>query len=188
MSDHSSQTVLLTKIMEQSGMFVPTSLYSPMASASSPQIDEFARGLAEGQQIANAAFEADRAAFQQLLAAADAFQPDTSAELATLIGEAVVRLVEQIAGRVEIELEYLEQQIGRATALISEAEAARTIWLNPEDYQLLANADLGLAMNVDPDLSRGDMRIDCSDSWIEMGAAFGIEKLRDMFVETGLRP
>lgn len=188
MSDLMCQTVPLSALMHRESRFVPAAPHPAAAITAAPAPDEYARGLADGQQVAAAAFEADRTALQKLLADANVLQPDTSAELAALIGETVVRLVEQVVGSVDVDRRFLEKQIARAVAFITEADAARTIWLNPADHALLSGAAIGMDMKADPDLPRGTLRIDCSDSWIEHGTALGIEKLRALLCCEGAQP
>jgi flagellar assembly protein FliH len=185
MYDDRCQTVSFATIMQSGRAFVPTILYGQAAPEEPVQDDAYARGLADGQEIAAAAFEADRVALQKLVASANALQPEANDEVAALMSETVLRLVEQIVGKVTIDTAFLEQQIALATDLISEADAARTIWLNPDDHALLVDIDLGLTKNVDPQLKRGNLRIDCSDSWIEHGSTIGIEKLRHLLGNKG---
>jgi flagellar assembly protein FliH len=185
MSDAAYQPVPFAALMHRAGAFVPTLLQSLAAPAAPPEDDGYARGLADGQAMAASAFDADRMALQQLLAAAGEFQSEGNDELSALIGETVLRLVEQIVGKIEIDTGFLEWQIAKATALITEADAARTIWLNPVDYALLEQTDLSLEKKIDPQLPRGAMRIDCSESWIEHGAAIGLDKLRALLAAEG---
>lgn len=180
MFDERCQAVPFTAIMQSGREFVPTVRYGQTAAEDPVQDDAYARGLADGQQIAAAAFEADRVALYKLVASANALQPEANDEVAALMSETVLRLVEQIVGNVTVDTALLEQHIAQAMELISEADAARTIWLNPADHALLVDIDLGLTKNVDPQLARGNLRIDCSDSWNEHGSAIGVEKLRHL--------
>jgi flagellar assembly protein FliH len=184
MFDAPCQTVPFTAIMQTARPFVPMVHDAPATAGRPVQPDEYARGVADGQEIAAAVFEADRMALQQLVAGTDALRPETNGEIAALMTETVLRLVEQIVGNVTIDTAFLEQRITEATALINDADAARTIWLNPVDHALLAETDVGSTKKVDPQLPRGNLRIDCSDSWIEHGSAIGIEKLRTLLGAT----
>ena len=150
---------------------------SPVAPATAP--DEYARGLADGQNMAGAAFAVERAALQNLVASAEALQPDAGPELSLLIRETVVRLVSQIADRIAIDSEYLDEKIERAIAIMIEADEARQIMLHPEDAKLIGSTVNGLAVRNDPDLSRGTIRIECSQGWIEHGIALGLERLHE---------
>jgi flagellar assembly protein FliH len=156
---------------------LPSVTVSPAQTDTAP--DEYARGLADGQNVAEAAFALERAALQNLVANAEAFQPDTAPELSMLIRETVVRLVSQIADRIVIDSEYLDQKIERAIAILTEADEARQIMLHPEDAALIGSTVNGLAVRSDPELSRGTIRIECSQGWIEHGIALGLERLRE---------
>lgn len=154
-----------------------TATTSPAKSDAVPC--EYARGLADGQNLAEAAFALERAALQNIVASADALQPDTGPELSLLIRETVVRLVSQIVDQITIEPGHLEQQIERAIAIMTNADEARQIMLNPEDANLIGGTVNGLAVKSDPELARGTIRIECSQGWIEHGTAFGLERLRE---------
>lgn len=150
---------------------------SPVKTDTAP--DEYARGLADGQNCAEAAFALERAALQNMVASAEAFQPDAGPELSLLIRETVVRLVSQLAGRNIIDSEFLEQQIEKALAIMTEADEARQIILHPEDAKLIGSTVNGLGVKSDSDLTRGTIRIECSQGWVEHGIALGLERLRE---------
>lgn len=185
MSDQSIQTWTLTD------MPVTSSGFTPMFSSADAepdtygdddqpltQDDPYARGLADGQQMAEAAFALERRRLQAMIAAADALQPEPSDELAVLIGETVEMLVSQIVGTATIDRELLNARAKQAAALVAECDAARTIWLNPEDVDLFDQNTLGLDIMTDPKAERGSIRIDCSAGWIEHGTALYLEQLR----------
>jgi flagellar assembly protein FliH len=180
MFDAPSPALHLAAMTQVERPFVPTTRYVHIKPKEPVQDDPYARGLADGQELAAAAFEVDRMTFEKLILSADVLQPETPEETAALIRETVLRLVVQIVGNITIDTVFLEQQVLQATALISEADCARTIWLNPEDHALLVKTDLALVKKIDPLLPRGNLRIDCSDGWIEHGVAIGIEKLRSL--------
>jgi len=145
-----------------------------------PEPDRFAMGYAEGERVAAAAFADERVGLQKLLAEAHALQPEPSEELAVLIATTVEQLVTEIIGRMPIERKWLEERTGRAVSCIAEADAARTLWMHPDDIELLADADLSLDLCPDPKLERGALRIDCSHGWIEDGRSQHLDALRTM--------
>lgn len=142
--------------------------------------DEYARGLADGQQMAEAAFEAERTAMQRLLANAQAFQCDAGPELSLLLRETVVRLVGQITDGVTIDEALLNKQIARAVDIITEADEARHILLHPDDAALVGDTIGKLCVRSDPSLPRAMVRIECSHGWIEHGVALGMDRLREL--------
>lgn len=185
MSDQSIQAWTLTD------MPVTSSGFTPMFSSAdaepdmhgdddmpAPQDDPYARGLADGQQMAEAAFAVERRRLQAMIAAAEALQPEPSDELSMLIGETVEMLVTQIVGAAAIDRELLNARAKQAADLVAECDAARTIWLNPEDVDLFDHNTLGLDIMTDPKAERGSIRIDCSAGWIEHGTALYLEQLR----------
>jgi flagellar assembly protein FliH len=133
-----------------------------------PQADLYALGFAEGQQMAAQAFEIERAALMKLIASANA----------VLIGEAVDRLVSDIIGNAPIDRDWLNAHAKRAADMVAECDAARTMWVHPDDLPLIDSNLISLTLMADPDAERGSIRIDCSTGWIEHGTALYLEELR----------
>ena len=161
--------------------FVP-SAYVPQAeqeSADELDLDDpFALGLAEGQRLAEVAFVAERHQLLALLAGAEALQDEPSEELAQLIAETVERLVRQIVAEAPIDAEWLQAQAETAAAMVADADKARTLWVHPEDATLLADSPLTLAIESDPAMVRGTIRLETSTGWIEHGRAVYLDELR----------
>ncbi|MGN6691799.1 MAG: FliH/SctL family protein [Sphingopyxis sp.] len=140
--------------------------------------DPFARGLAEGQRLAEAAFAVEREQLLALVAGAEALQDEPSEELAQLIAETVERLVRQIVGQAPIDAEWLQAQADIAAAMVAEADKARTLWVNPADAALLVDAAIALPIEADPSMTRGTVRVETSAGWIEHGRAVYLNELR----------
>ena len=140
--------------------------------------DPFARGLAEGQRVAEAAFAVERQHLLALIAGAEALQDEPSEELAQLIAETVERLVRQIVEAAPIDAAWLRAQAETAAALVADADKARTLWVHPEDAALLADSPLALPIAADPSMMRGTVRIETSAGWIEHGRAVHLAELR----------
>lgn len=151
---------------------------APEPAAEAQEDDPFARGLAEGQRIAEAAHAAERHQLLALLASAEAFQDEPSEELAQLIAETVERLVRQIVAAAPIDAEWLREQAQTAAALVADADKARTLWVHPDDAALLAECPLALAVESDPAMMRGTIRLETSTGWIEHGRAVYLDELR----------
>lgn len=140
--------------------------------------DPFARGLVEGQRLAEAAFAVERQQLLALIAGAEALQDEPSEELAQLIAETVERLVRQIVGGAAIDAEWLQAQADIAAAMVAEADKARTLWVHPADAALLMDAAIALPIAADPAMMRGTVRIETSAGWIEHGRAVYLGELR----------
>jgi flagellar assembly protein FliH len=132
----------------------------------------------EGYRAAKSESEHDQDALFALVRAAKALQPEPSEELAALISETVLRLVGEIVGNVSIDRDQLIRRALSAASLISDCDAARTMWLHPQDLELLQHADIGLTLMPDPQASQGSIRIDCSAGWIEHGTPLYLDALR----------
>lgn len=161
--------------------FAPAADTAPPAEeppADADEDDPFARGLAEGQRLAEAAFTAERHQLLALLAGAEALQDEPSEELAQLIAATVERLVRQIVDAAPIDAEWLRAQTETAAAMVADADKARTLWVHPDDAVLLADCPLELAIESDPAMVRGTVRLETSSGWIEHGRAVYLDELR----------
>ena len=190
MSDPAAETgfapVRLADAMARGGGFRPLS-FAPaqQAAPEEPESpgeidldDPFALGLAEGQRLAEAAFVAERHQLLALLAGAEALQDEPSEELAQLIATTVERLVRQIVAAAPIDAEWLQAQAETAASMVADADKARTLWVHPDDAVLLADCPLMLAIESDPAMMRGTVRLETSTGWIEHGRAVYLEELR----------
>lgn len=180
MSDAVITTMSLSEIAAQRSVFKPARGLSLRAAEPAAVIDEYARGLADGQQLSAAAFAAEKDALLALISSAQVLRPEAGPELSALLRETVVRLVEQICDHITIDADFLEAQIARAVSVITEADEARQITVHPDDAALLGETVHSLAVHGDPSIARGMIRIDCSQGWIEHGAPLGLERLRDV--------
>jgi flagellar assembly protein FliH len=151
---------------------------------SAPQPDLFALAYESGRKAAEAEFAIERTALLRMIATAEAFQSESSEELAALIAETVEALVTKIVGDVAIDRSWLTERAEAAAALVRDCDNARTIYAHPEDIALLKGAVLPLSLLPDPDAARGSIRINCSAGWIESGTALYLDALR---VELGLK-
>jgi flagellar assembly protein FliH len=140
--------------------------------------DPYERRLADGQELAAAAFADERAQLCALLNAAENLQAEPSEELAQLIGDTVFRLVRQIIEAAPVDADWLQAQAQKAADVISECDAARTAWLHPDDAAIIDTATFPLSVIVDPAAERGTIRIDCSAGWVEHGRSNYLDALR----------
>jgi flagellar assembly protein FliH len=86
--------------------------------------------------------------------------------------------VREIVGEVEIDGLRLLSRAKAAAALIGEASEPARLRVNPEDAALLADAELELTIEADPELPRGSVLIETAGGWIEDGPAVRLERLR----------
>lgn len=158
------------------------------ASAPSPvqadTDDLYGRGLADGQLMAETAFDIERQRLHQLIANAQAIRTEDNAEIGVLLDGAIRQIVHNIVGDLPINAQYLERQIAAAASLLTEADQGRSINLHPDDFALLNGADLPLPCKSDHTLAIGDIRIECSEGWIEHGPGFALKRLDAALNET----
>ncbi len=182
MSDPRIQPLSVTDARCQTSAFRPmlASRGGPIAQvqASPDDDDPYARGVADGQSLAEAAFAVERDQLLKLIAASQALQAEPSEELAQLIAESVHMLVRQIVDDAPINAEWLQTQLRKAVDIIADCDAARTAWLHPDDLALMDSVDLPQTLMADPAAQRGSIRIDCSAGWIEHGRSIYLDALR----------
>lgn len=188
MSDSAIQAIRIVDAASPKSGFVPgsfaridnvTSVKSAQANNEwAASADRFELGFEEGRRAAQDAFEIERAALQRLVESAGVLQPESSEELAMLIGETVYRLVTDIVGKAEIDADCLSRRASAAAALIAECDNARTLCVNPDDVPLLEGLRTSLLIEGDASLARGEIRIDCSAGWIEHGTSLYLDALR----------
>lgn len=145
--------------------------------ANAGPIDEYARGLAEGQQLAETAFAEERKRLLALIAAADALQPVEPETVRDLIFETVDRLVREIVGTAPVDPDLFRKQIDEAVHLAGPLGEAAILRLSPDDAKLLERADIRVRIVPDARLSRGTLRLETDIGAIEHGRAVQLEAL-----------
>ena len=144
------------------------------------RIEAFAMGFDEGSRVTSEANRADAEARQRL---ADAFQllaPAPSGMLSTMLSATVVRLVEQIVGEVEIDIERLLQRCDSVAAFIEDHDEKGALHLHPEDIVLLEGEEIGVKLVADQNMQRGCVRLETADGWVEDGPDVRLSRLRSL--------
>lgn len=133
-------------------------------------VDEaYARGLAEGQKLADISFAIERKALLQLLASAEALDGVPCSDLGVLIGTAVTQLVGSILGSAPVDVDWLREQVEEASAVINAADQDRVLHLHPLDAALLADCPINMPILPDDQVERGALRIETGQGWVEHG-------------------
>lgn len=153
---------------------------SPQAETSDPEDfadQDYARGFSDGCAQSRLEFAAEHEKMLALVTAATALKPEPSDELATVIVEAVNRLTRMAIGNAAIDQDWLIARAKEAAGIVSECDAAQTLWVNAADVALLQSAGLNLTIQADPDAAPGSIRIGCATGWIEHGLPLCLEQL-----------
>ncbi len=140
--------------------------------------DEFARGLAEGQLLAEAGFAEERRAWAALIASAQALQPESRTAIGQLMLEQVERLVCEVTGQMPVDRDWLIEQIDFVIIMAEKIEGARTLWLHPNDIELLSRQAIAVDMRADASLMRGSLRLELDEGSIEHGRMVMLDHLR----------
>ena len=182
-----SETVKLslTKYFGERRDFRPHNLQFPFPAPADEADDPYVRGLADGQEMAQAVFTIERKQLHDLLFAANALRPEDNAEIGFMLDNIIRSIVTKIIGDQPIDGAFLTQQIAAAMTVLTEADRNRVLCMHPDDLALLSDAELPLPFTADPQLPRGALRIECSDGWVEHGPAFVLERLKQTLGNDG---
>lgn len=141
-------------------------------------LDEYERGLADGQQLACVAFEEERTRLTALIASSKALEPVEPHAIRCLILETVERLVSDIVGNCPVDKSRLLEQIDSVVAISREVEDHKVLWLNPDDIALLKEDAIAVEIRSDAQLVRGSIRLETESGWLEHGRLMMLDALR----------
>lgn len=148
------------------------------AGAKTESVDEFERGLAEGQLLAETAFAEERRRLQALVAAANALQPVEPETVRKLICETVDRLVREIVGMTPVDLELLRKQVDEAVTFAGPIAVDAVLKVSPDDAASFKGVDLGVPVVADMRVARGTLRLESPSGTVEHGRTVQLETLR----------
>ena len=161
---------------------------SPLARMDEPAIDPadqiraeaFAQGFDEGMRVAGEGLAADQESLSRLAHALEQMAPVANGELSALLSVTVLRLVEQIVGKVSVDPELLAKRVEAVAAFIEEEQGRNQLRVHPEDIALLAGHEFGIALTPDTAIARGSVRLETSEGWIEDGPDVQLSRLKAM--------
>lgn len=138
----------------------------------------FSQGFEEGYRAAGDDHAADIEARTRLTTALEMLAPAPSGTLSTMLSATVVRLVEQIVGEVEIDLDRLVQRCESVAAFIEDSSDKTALHLHPDDVALLEGESIGVPLVADKNMQRGCVRLETADGWVEDGPDVRLSRLR----------
>jgi flagellar assembly protein FliH len=144
------------------------------------RIEAFALGFDEGCRVTGDGQAAEAEARSRLAEALEMLAPAPSGMLSTMLSATVVRLVEQIVGEVEIDIERLVQRCDTVAAFIEENDEKGALHLHPDDMALLEAEEIGVRLVADNALHRGCVRLETADGWVEDGPDVRLSRLRSL--------
>ena len=167
--------------------FIPAAS-GPMVGVDEPAIDPvdqiraeaFAQGFDEGMRLAGENMAADQEIRERLIHALEQMAPVANGELSALLSVTVLRLVEQIVGKVSVDPEMLAKRVAAVAAFIEEEQGRNQLRVHPDDIALLAGHEFGIALTPDPAIARGSVRLETSEGWIEDGPDVQLSRLKAM--------
>jgi flagellar assembly protein FliH len=178
--------------MEPRG-FAPDHRFSPRGAPAGadeiePPVDPleeaFARGLAEGEELAAEAYRAQLADVQARFAGLERALAELACEeteiLRARLTETVAALCEDTLRPLALDRDALAARVERAAAMLQRSADQRRVRLHPDDLELLRPV-IGerLALEADPSLVRGALRIETEDGGIEDGPEIWARAIRE---------
>jgi flagellar assembly protein FliH len=142
------------------------------------RMEAFTMGFEEGCRITAEGHAADVEAQGRLAEALEMLSPAPSGMLSTMLSATVVRLVEQIVGEVEIDMERLVQRCDTVAAFIESNQDRSALHVHPDDADLLKGEAIGVPLVADKTMQRGCVRLETADGWIEDGPDVRLSRLR----------
>mgnify|MGYP000190280244 CR=1 FL=1 len=142
------------------------------------RIEAFAMGFDEGCRVTADANAAEAEARERLAESLALLSPAPSGMLSTMLSATVVRLVEQIVGEVEIDIDRLVQRCDTVAAFIEDNADKSALHLHPDDVLLLEGEAIGVKMVADKGMQRGCVRLETADGWVEDGPDVRLSRLR----------
>ncbi|MFZ2997953.1 FliH/SctL family protein [Sphingobium sp.] len=142
------------------------------------RMEAFTMGFDEGCRITTEANMAHADGLTNLAEALANLAPAPSGMLSTMLSATVVRLVEQIVGEVEIDIERLVQRCDTVAAFIEDNEDKSALHLHPDDVALLEGEAVGVKLVPDKAMHRGCVRLETTDGWVEDGPDVRLSRLR----------
>lgn len=152
------------------------------------RIDGFTLGFDEGCRVTRDSLATENEAVHRLAEALELLAPAPSGTLSSMLSAAVIRLVEQIVGEVEIDAGLLQSRCDAVASMIEEGEKQGALHLHPDDLPLVDHADLGVRVVADAQIKRGCVRLDTADGWIEDGPDVRLSRLYAMLADMEGRP
>ena len=146
----------------------------PVLPAADPVASAWAEGYAEGAATAEAQAQAladyhaaSAGRIELAFVRLDAAQEEA---LRQRLHETVTALCEAAIAPLALDPEALARRAARAAAMLARADDCRTLRLHPEDIALIAGRlPEGLAVEPDPALERGALRMETQSGGIEDG-------------------
>jgi flagellar assembly protein FliH len=142
------------------------------------RMEAFTLGFDEGCRVTAEAHAAENDARERLIEALELLAPAPSGMLSTMLSATVVRLVEQIVGEVEIDMERLVQRCDSVAAFIESNQDKSALHVHPDDADLLKDEAIGVPLVADRTMQRGCVRLETADGWVEDGPDVRLSRLR----------
>ena len=152
------------------------------------RMEAFTLGFDEGCRITAEAHGADMEIRERLAESLASLAPAPSGMLSTMLSATVVRLVEQIVGEVEIDIERLVQRCDTVAAFIEENDEKGALHLHPDDIVMLEGEQIGVKLVPDKAMQRGCVRLETAEGWVEDGPDVRLSRLRALLDDMEGRP
>ncbi len=134
-------------------------------------LDAYAEGFAAGHAAALAeqleAAAADDAALTAIAAAFEGMAASHDVCTAQTLAAALSRLLATIVGEIDIPAAELQERSANLVAAVDDISTPTALLCHPTDAALIGPSIAGIAVQPDPTMTRGSIRLATSTGWID---------------------
>jgi flagellar assembly protein FliH len=184
-AEPTAQAWNITRPGETTHVAAPDDADDPLEEAAR---NGFVQGFAEGERITREAMGSDDTARLVLAASLDKMASAGEGVLASLLSQAVLRLVRQIMGEVTLDEALLHTRCAAVAACMEGDEGAAALEVHPDDLMLIAAMRDDLPLTANPALPRGSVRLATAEGWVEDGPDVRYARLHALLDDMEGRP
>ncbi len=140
--------------------------------------EAMAQGFAAGIEAGRREADPEREALRALATALEHLRPEPTQGLGAMIAATVERLLHEVVGQVDVDLDTLVARAQVAAAMIGEETRPSVLKLNPADLARLAGVALPVTAEADASLAPGSLRLETGAGSIEDGPAVRLDRLK----------
>lgn len=140
--------------------------------------EAMAQGFAAGIEAGRREADPEREALRKLALGLELLRPEPTQGLGAMIAATVERLLAEVVGKVEVDLDMLVERAQAAATMIGEETRPSVLKLNPDDLKRLAGVDLPVAAEADATLAPGSLRLETGSGSIEDGPSVRLDRLK----------
>lgn len=141
---------------------------------------DYRRGFDDGHEAAACALRQQAAQLRALAQSLTLLRGAPESTLATIMFDAVERLLREAIGVCPANLEMLRVRAQEIAKLMTAEMEPAALCVNPDDVAIFDGIELSVPIRPDDSVAAGHLRLDTAHGWIEDGPGVRLERLRAM--------